>query len=584
MIKLLAGIMLAWNVFAVDKTAFSGSRFFYYDSADRVEILTDIYKQTKSEYALWEIKKKRIGVDGDKVFKDAIAKELQIGDVTTPLLQSRANLDYLSRVKETIAKFQDTHFGMNPVISAPWVLTGLDTKLVEGKILVTGFYDKVIQKTIQMSDDGATIASIALGDEIISVNGVSAVENAQSFEKYVDGSSIGFRKNQAGGYVMARYFAYPTKPYADVEVKIAKTKKTVRVRLPWYASDNTKRKDALFYFKETGFPSLADLRIKWNAKLRTWEKDKSLKFRGSNGAGLPSGAIELENWKSAATGGSTIVRSALILKDAKAYGFLQVNSFSVRELFKAEEKKDFISAIRGAVKYFKEQDLQMILDIRNNGGGNGNFPEQVLSLITEEGKTYQNTTWAKRITRYVRQFIDYYLTDELYREISNEEFWQEMIDQIYVAVSENSNHTPAITEGVVEADKLVGGYDKKVVALISPSCISACDIMSMLLKDSKRATLIGTTANGTGAGYWSNDKLSTNFEDRYHIFKTNIPNSLFGYPGAAGTAVYGADSAYELNSENRPVIADVEYIQTKNDFLNDSEDWIEKAIEVLKAE
>jgi hypothetical protein len=583
MLKLLAGMMLAWNVFAVEKSAFSGTRFFYYDMEDRVEILTDIYKQTKAEYALWEIKKRRIGVDGDKVFTDAITLEKSIADVKKPLLQSRANLDFISRVKEVIAKFQDTHFGMNPILNTPWVLNGLDANLVDGKILITGFYDKVIKKTISLSDDGNSIASIAMGDEVISVDGIKATEFAKGLEKYVDGSSEGFRRNRAGNFLMARYFAYPTKPYSDFEIKVAKLDKTIKVRLPWYASDNTKRKDAMFYFKESGFPTLASLRFKWNDKLKNWEKDSSLKFKGFNGAALPHGALELENWKSAAQGGSPIVRSAVILKDAKAYGFLQINSFSVRELYKGEEKKDFISAIRGAVKYFKEQNLELILDLRNNGGGNGNYPEQVLSLLTEKEKTYQNTTWAKRITRYTRQFIDYYLTDELYREISNEEFWQEMIDQIYVAVSENRDHTPAITEGIVEADEKVGGFENKIVALISPSCISACDIMSMLLQGSKRATLIGTTANGTGAGYWSNDKLSTQFQDRFHVFRTNIPNSLFGYPGSGEVAVYGEDSAYEMNSENVPVIADIQYIQTMKDLTKDSEGWINKAIEVLKS-
>ncbi|WP_034722360.1 hypothetical protein, partial [Bacteriovorax sp. DB6_IX] len=82
--------------------------------------------------------------------------------------------------------------------------------------------------------------------------------------------------------------------------------------------------------------------------------------------------------------------------------------------------------------------------------------------------------------------------------------------------------------------------------------------------------------------YWSNDKLSTNFEDRFHIFRTNIPNSLFGYPGSDDTIVFGEDSAYELNSENRPVIADIEYVETFEDYKNDSSGWIKKAIEILK--
>jgi hypothetical protein len=580
---LLVAVIFNFLTFAsTQKDAFSGSKFFYIDANDRAEILTDLYKQTKAEYALWEIKKRRLGIDPDQIFKEAIDNELtNIAESHKPIDQAKANLDFFDRVKEVIAKFEDTHFGINAKIFPPFILSGFNTSLVNGKIYITGRYDKVISKTVQQSDSGAMISLIELGDELVSVNGISATEAAKSLEKYISGSSKAFTQEQAAKFVLERYFAYPSKPYVDIEVMSAKYMRTFKVRLPFYYSDRTKRKDSVFYFKNKGFLALKDLRMKWNEKKRTWEADPSLKFVGLEAEGLPSGAIELENYTNQANAGSSVVRSALILDKAQAYGFLQINSFAVKTLYKGSESKDFVTAVQDAVKYFKEQGLKLIVDLRHNGGGNGGYPGQVLSAMTEMGKVYQNTTWAKRITRYSRQFIDYYASDELFNEISNEEFWQEMVDQIYVSTEEKRHHTPAISNQPISAAYQVGGFDNDIVALISPSCVSACDIMSMLFKNSKRATLIGTHSNGTGAGYWSNSDLSTQFQDRYHIVSTQIPNSLFGYPGEQGGVVYGVDSAYELNSENVPAQADVQYVETLDDYKRNSSGWIKTAIETL---
>ena len=114
-------------------------------------------------------------------------------------------------------------------------------------------------------------------------------------------------------------------------------------------------------------------------------------------------------------------------------------------------------------------------------------------------------------------------------------------------------------------------------------CISACDGLAILLKVGHRATLIGTTTNGTGAGFIGDGVFEdVQWRDRYQVVSLRIPNRLFGYGGALGQHVFSDPNAFiDMNSENRPVAADITYDSTLSDVTNNSEGWYTKAIDTL---
>lgn len=587
-IKILT-ILFVLNICAyagtINKSAFSGTKFWYIDQVDRVEILTDLYKQTKAEYALWTIKNKRAGIDGDKLFTDAIEAEMTIADVDSAVDQARSNMNFYDRAKKLVAGFKDTHFGLRTHIAAPWIVSGFNTKLVEstGKVIIAQKYQKVIEKSVQETEN-FYLNKIMLGDELISVDGVAVEDAIKNIMPYMDASSEGFAKSQAAKYLIERYFLFPSRPYFDISFKSQLTKEIYKVRLPLYYSGDTsivRKKDISYYLDKKGFLKLKELRFKWDGQKKEFVKDTSLAVE-SLPSGLPKGAVEFENWTSANGGGSPIVRSALVLKNAKAYAYMQVNSFSVSTVYYQGQTLSFLDALRRNIKYFKEQNLDLILDIRNNGGGNGGYPAQLLSMLTPAGETFSNATWASAITRYMRQIIEYYGVEEIFKDINGSD-WRMQSDAFFEAASAKRPYSRATQGEDITADSEIGGYDGKIVALISPNCISACDITSILLKGSKRATLIGTHANGTGAGYRSNEDYNTQFKDRYNVFATQIPNVLFGYgvQGHVSTQVLGIESAYELNSENVPVQADVNYVETKEDLMSYMSGWITKAVEEL---
>ena len=135
----------------------------------------------------------------------------------------------------------------------------------------------------------------------------------------------------------------------------------------------------------------------------------------------------------------------------------------------------------------------------------------------------------------------------------------------------------------VKPNPEVGGYDQEVIALISPNCISACDGMALLLEKAGRAKVIGTTTNGTGAGFIGSAPFdNVQMRDRNQVVSLRIPNRMFGPGGEIGRHVFDEADAYlKYNSENRPVVAPQQYVETLEDFTDKSAGWYRTALEAL---
>ena len=106
---------------------------------------------------------------------------------------------------------------------------------------------------------------------------------------------------------------------------------------------------------------------------------------------------------------------------------------------------------------------------------------------------------------------------------------------------------------------------------------------AFLFKNAKRAQIIGTHSNGTGAGYRSTQELNTKWIDPLRVIETTVPNFLFGRPGAdIDQAIFGENSVEELCSENQPTMADVNYSVTPIDIMKNNLGWLQKAAQVLE--
>lgn len=576
------------------KDVYSGVKFTYFDKEDRLLILNNFLKSTELEYALLPLKAERIGLDYKKLKADAIAAEMAVEDITATaadrkdpiireriaFLQAQSNMDFLDRMQAVVAQFQDTHFGLYEKISRPFTYSGVRLFRVQGKVVVGSLENKFLQMVTKLS--GADMSSIRIGDEVIAIDGVAVEEKVKELKNYIAGSSDEFRDSQAVRALTLRNFKYEQKNYIKVLFKNAGYMKLpIFVNVP--ASD-TVRVDAMAYFKQLNVPSdTTSIGISFDKTINKWT-DSNLAFEGYQVRKVQTNIKGLTEYTD--DGGAVGLRTGYYINKGKTYGYMQLMTFATKNLKTGNNTQTFLDAIRNFIIELKENELPLIFDLRSNGGGNGNFPAQVLGMLAEEGVVYPGATSGMRITHYMRQLQEPFLAGLVNAENENTILTGDEFSAMFEeAIDNRVDYSPMYAADPTPFDAKVKGFSNKVVALVTADCISACDKMSFLLKSSKRATIIGTHSNGTGAGYLSTGEMNTQWQDSLKVLYSTIPNYLFGLPGDNfETNIFEKDSVSKMCTENMPTVADVPYANTMVDLTRNNLGWLQKAAQVLESQ
>lgn len=573
------------------KDVYAGVKFNYLDQEDRLMILNDFLSSVELEYVLLPLKKQRIGLDFEKLKADAIAAEKSAGDIllaasnrsdasardNIAFLQAKSNMEFLDRMQALVSSFQDTHFSIQEKISRPFMYTGLRLYRVQGRIIVGSMDKKFMGLASKLSSND--LSGIQIGDEVVAVDGIPVENKINELKKYVLGSSDGWSDSQAVRALTIRNFKYEDKNY----IKLA-FRSGALIKLPLFINSpvgSTTRMDVATYANKIGIPfDTSTIGMNFDSASKTWT-DSNISFSGFSPRTLHlnlKGLTELTD-----NNGSIALRTGYYLNKGKTYGVLQILNFTARSVKAGDNQMSFLDAIRNFVLELKDNQMPMILDLRVNGGGNGSYPAAILGILAEGGKIYPGPTSGMRMTEYSRQLSE----SEFYQQIPGEDqsiglTIDQLNDLINKTIDNGREYTPMYSYAPVMVDQKVNGFNNKIVALVTPDCISACDMMSFLLKQSKRATTIGTHSNGTGAGYSSSRELDTTWEDRLKVLSSHLPNFLFGLPGArADINVFEDDSASKLCSENRPTVADIQYSTTMLDVAKNNLGWLQTAAQVL---
>ncbi|MGZ3693574.1 MAG: S41 family peptidase [Bdellovibrionota bacterium] len=549
-----------------------GVSFYYYTQADRVQIISEFLHSIESDYALLDIKAKRFNIDMDELKKQALADETAIRDTADEKEQASSNLQFLDRAKKLVALFQDTHFSAKARAPLNPTLLPFAIAKSEGKYIILGRYRKLMEYLAQKDP---SFSEIELGQEVVSIDDLPIEKAIAALTPFISGSSQAFRESRAATALTFRDFAFPDRGYAIVGLK-NKNGDVVKMKFPWFYRMPS-RGDENLYFKERGFLQYDQLRMNWDEENNKWAS-KSIPLDNEDSIHSLPALTDKHEFNNQAD--DTIVKTGYVLRGGKAYAVLQINSFMESDVFDEKKNKiSFLQALRAFINKIDSESTPLILDLRGNGGGNGKYPAALLSMLTED-KTYGGPTQALRVTRNSQELTDestdHETVPEELKALSQEQLNKLLTD----AIQDRDVHTAAFSTGDIQADPEVGGFSQKVVALLTPECISACDMTAFLLKSSGRATIIGSPSNGTGAGFLSSGALDSQFTDSYRVLQANIPNFLFGLPGAPGTLLFPGQ-AEALNSENKPTQPDVLYEGTTDDLLHGSQGWINKAIEIL---
>jgi C-terminal processing protease CtpA/Prc len=571
------------------KDEFSGHEFWAPDAADRQDVVEEIFHAIGVNYAALGVKKARLGIDLETQRLEALLAEQRAGTANPddPVAEARSNLDFYDRLKLAIAAFQDTHFWIDTVNPLPFLDNGLRVAEIDGSMRIVTLYSELMRYD-DILDGTTRHTALALGDEVVAIDGKSVDTLVGELTPYIGASSPDFARSQAVRALTSRGFRMPTTAASQYTIRHADGS-TETIAIPWYVDyDGNRRPDAERYLASIGLGEASTYPAVQEAlAAHDGVPTDAVSLFASTGyrrrQPLKGVALPTVWYKEGA--GDRVLSLGSIERDGTTYAVLQILAFNapILESLDGRTKRPFTDVVGEFVAQAKADHRPLILDLRSNGGGNPMRVTELMSHLLPPGGAIPTTTTSYRITPLIRSIIETY--DETSFDLEHYDFDQAAIHFVKKAVSARRPFTAVFADApTVTPSTVVGGFTEPVVALVTPDCISACDEAAMLLEATGTIPLIGTHANGTGAGSRGTELFKSDpWRDDRQLVQMGVPNELFGRPGAIGEYVFEDEGAMlRLNSENLPVSASIQYAETLPDFLDSGSGWVDQAIATIQ--
>ncbi|MBW1297406.1 S41 family peptidase [Aquimarina litoralis] len=221
--------------------------------------------------------------------------------------------------------------------------------------------------------------------------------------------------------------------------------------------------------------------------------------------------------------------------------------------FQPEKPRKFKNTIKKIFKTLKEKNISnLIIDVRNNGGGYGEAADEVFSyLISETVYPYKD---------------EFALVDEIpYQEYYKKEMFFKHFKKQPLKQKGNTYHIKNISSEKIKPKNI--NYKGKLFVLQNAASASATGLFLGLVKSYTNAKFIGEEAGGNPTETTANDLLSM-----------VLPNSGVRVTIPALRTVM--NSTFEHNGHG--VVPDFEMIPTIDDILTGKDVVLEYALKMLK--
>jgi hypothetical protein len=486
-----------------------------------------------------------------QVFQQAKRRERQIQDVHSPFAQAKANLAFMDRLKRVISQFEDSHLRLEEMVPYQKVFLGVQTRLAGGRVYVTGLEDGLTPSLTRQQP------SISLGDELLQVNGQPVDDLLDDLETYIPASSAAYRRQRAAEALGKRSFLWPQAPTSHWTLRASETGERYSVDLAWAVSPDNLRPDLRTYLARLG------------VQLRQ-EKD----YYGFRHDDPPRQLAESKTWYGANSPEELVYRTGWLTRDGRRAGVIQLYSFYHLDVLQADHDRlvSWEEPLVAFIRQLNRCQCPLVVDLRWNEGGHTFLAETFLQLIAQADTSYASYTEGFRLTPSIRQmWQSYQASQPVY---SAEDQAARFVNE--AAMNRRSHtHVWAHSEAL-RAHRDIGGYNQDVVTLISPYCMSTCELLVMMLQ-------ARTHTNGTGAGFFEWEPFAgAAWRDSYEAVYLEIPNYLLGRPGEVGQRIFNQRDAYfTYNKENQPVKADITYRPGLSDYLAGAPGWYNRAWSVV---
>lgn len=477
------------------------------DASEREAVVKQMAGAMAKKYSLWHQKEQILkGGSARAHLESCAARERSI--------PSSTRLAFEERLRVCSAGFRDTHLQAQPQVARPFVWAGAEIGEVEGRFVL-----QRVSRTL------TTIhPQLKPGARVLSVNGLTPVEWIRRLAPYIPASSSAYQRRAALRAILHRDFAYPLRQVLHI------TFETGTLELTWWQLGPNQRSDLRELFEERGIRHVSSFDPALEERLRA----------GTEMAGfaeetpLPSAEplTEFLNER-----GEVGLRVGYLGKERACY--VQLLTFSARSwrpAFASRILVPFEAPLQSFAAACHKKALPLVLDLRFNPGGDPELARKVVEAFGRPGASQTGLLFSARRTEHTEQLLEAYKLGPGYPEPENPLASMRLRPEaLRIAERDRAAYLPWVAqETIVTApDK---GFSGNVLALISPYCISTCEIAAGLLQSSKRARLLGEPTNGTGGRFLElGETPSAAWRDDVHgTVVLRIPNTLFAVEPADG--------------------------------------------------
>jgi hypothetical protein len=552
----------------------------------RIQIACGLRDAMEKRYVFFSVKGRMLEAQGTLGF-DARRHLDACVEAERAIPREEEPLRFYDRLRRCVSAFEDGHLIFGVPARLPQVGLGFGLRLVEGRVVVATRERKLSSYLETVGGLRDLEELLAVGNEVLEIDGKPVLEAVDELARYVPGSSLAARRERAVDALTRRDFAYPERRAATVAVAVGGGRRLVE--LPWWTSrDAAGHVMTRRWLKRTGVATTDLLRWRHDGARDAPDREAaSAQGYLRTDTILPArDAASLRELSDEAD--HPAVRLGEVVRGPdRAYCYLQILTFHTETLGGRDGRQGFMPAVEGFLRGCREKGLDLVLDLRQNEGGYIAHSSAIFALLGEPRKAYPGGALLLRANT---------LNQLVYRERSpalgaaparaDDAFDPRRIaDAIGAARSAGHEFTNAFLERPLGAGEAEGGFPGRVVALTSPSCMSACDRLALLLQASGRAVLVGGPTEGAGGSQQETKNLVVRWSDPEGLVSVSIPNAAMGVqrtlPVVAGAGFGAEDFFTGLAFENRPVKPDVSYATRVEDVVSGNRGWRAVVDEVL---
>lgn len=516
--------------------------------------MLELWAAMSHGYVGWDYKRRRLGINPDDVFREAIDIELKASDPLNEYGVTLARLEFLDRVRETISKLCDSHLVVH-ADESPLVSCGLRFEKISEEIVLAGL-------SSWSSPANGTSRAI-VGDALLAIGGSPVGDHLQVLESCISGSSVDARRARAVKCLSERRFLFPHCGAEDFTFRSRSDGDVFCVKVQWR------------YFPTQSSARVAAV-LKGRGFLRSGTSDRSCNSQVSD---CLSEALEYSKKYYTKPDGAELAFEAGTWRH---FG-------KVYTVFRLYQMQEYIYCIQGCRFSFsnvfalemdeiRAAERPLLFDIRHNRGGSGELPMFIASFFVHPAKPQSPCS--------IMTLRDTDLQNmEVFEKASAPVISEGISGDGRIAVRRRYSSLRARGQDLPMDDGRIFFFDLPTAFLMSTECGSAGDILARLLKPIDNVTLIGSRSHGIGLGYRSGGAITnTWFEDSLGLMRLDIPNQAWGRPLRKSESVRLLDyfdEYWNLILENVQVEPDVWFVPTLKEYLEGDRAWLRRAAAVL---